>query len=62
MSTQGWIFMVGLRVFDLGALVAWLVWFYRLRDDDDGRGQRFIRDDNWLVQCSNPARQNAANR
>jgi len=30
--------------------------------DDDGLGQRFIRDDNRLVQCSNPARQNAANR
>ena len=27
--------MVGLRVFDVGALVVWLVWFFRLRDDDD---------------------------
>ena len=27
--------MVGLRVFDIGALVVWLVWFFRLRDDDD---------------------------
>ena len=27
--------MVGLRVFDVGALIAWLVWFYRLREDDD---------------------------
>ncbi len=35
--------MVGLRVFDVGALIVWLVWFFRLRDDDgddgdDGRG------------------------
>ena len=28
--------MVGLRVFDVGALIVWLVWFFRLRDDDDG--------------------------
>jgi hypothetical protein len=35
-TLEGWIFMVGLRVFDIGALVVWLVWFYRLRDDDDG--------------------------
>jgi hypothetical protein len=28
--------MVGLRVFDIGALIVWLVWFFRLRDDDDG--------------------------
>ena len=27
--------MVGLRIFDIGALVVWLVWFFRLRDDDD---------------------------
>ena len=27
--------MVGLRVFDVGALIVWLVWFFRLRDDDD---------------------------
>ena len=33
MSTEGWIFMVGFRVFDVGLLVAWLVWFYRLRED-----------------------------
>lgn len=26
--------MVGLRVFDVGGLIAWLVWFHRLRDDD----------------------------
>ena len=34
--------MVGLRVFDIGALIVWLVWFFRLReddgDDDDFRG------------------------
>jgi hypothetical protein len=35
-TLQGWIFMVGLRVFDIGALIVWLVWFFRLRDDDDG--------------------------
>jgi hypothetical protein len=28
--------MIGLRVFDVGALIVWLVWFFRLRDDDDG--------------------------
>ena len=38
MSLEGWIFMVGLRVFDVGALVVWLVWFFRLRDDDDDDG------------------------
>jgi hypothetical protein len=44
MSTEGWIFMIGFRVFDVGLLVAWLVWFFRLRDDgndpppDDGGG------------------------
>src|SRR3954454_16997789 len=27
--------MIGLRVFDVGALIVWLVWFFRLRDDDD---------------------------
>jgi hypothetical protein len=26
--------MVGFRVFDVGLLVAWLIWFFRLRDDD----------------------------
>ncbi|MBX5470025.1 MAG: hypothetical protein IRZ21_09025 [Thermoleophilaceae bacterium] len=35
MTTEGWIFMVGFRVFDVGLLVLWLVWFFRLRDDDD---------------------------
>ncbi len=35
MTTEGWIFMVGFRVFDVGLLIVWLVWFFRLRDDDD---------------------------
>jgi hypothetical protein len=35
MSLEGWIFMVGLRVFDIGALILWLVWFFKLRDDDE---------------------------
>ena len=35
MTTEGWIFMVGFRVFDVGLLVVWLVWFFRLRDDED---------------------------
>ena len=26
--------MVGFRIFDVGLLVLWLVWFFRLRDDD----------------------------
>jgi hypothetical protein len=39
MTLQGWIFMVGLRVFDVGALIVWLVWFFRLRDDDDEDGR-----------------------
>jgi hypothetical protein len=34
-TLTGWIFMVGLRVFDIGALVVWLVWFFRQRDDED---------------------------
>jgi hypothetical protein len=46
MSTEGWIFMVGFRLFDVGLLVAWLVWFFKLRDggggaeppDDEGGG------------------------
>jgi hypothetical protein len=43
MSLEGWIFMIGLRVFDVGGLVLWLVWFIKLREDDDdgeddGRG------------------------
>ena len=28
--------MVGFRVFDVGLLLLWLVWFFRLRDDDAG--------------------------
>jgi hypothetical protein len=35
MTTEGWIFMVGFRIFDVGLLIMWLVWFFRLRDDDD---------------------------
>jgi hypothetical protein len=42
-TLEGWIFMVGLRVFDVGALVVWLVWFFRLRDDDDDDGDDFRR-------------------
>jgi hypothetical protein len=43
MTTEGWIFMVGFRIFDVGLLIVWLVWFFRLRDDgddssDDGGG------------------------
>src|SRR3982750_2407795 len=34
MTTEGWIFMVGFRVFDVGLLIVWLIWFFRLRDDD----------------------------
>jgi len=36
--------MVGFRVFDVGLLIVWLVWFFRLRDDgsdppdDEGGG------------------------
>jgi hypothetical protein len=39
MTLEGWIFMVGLRVFDVGALIVWLVWFFRLREDDDDDGR-----------------------
>jgi hypothetical protein len=35
-SAEGWIFVVGFRIFDVGLLVIWLVWFFRLRDDDAG--------------------------
>ena len=32
--------MVGFRVFDVGLLVVWLIWFFRLRDDgDDSPGE-----------------------
>ncbi len=27
--------MVGFRVFDVGLLIVWLIWFFRLRDDQD---------------------------
>ena len=37
-TLTGWIFMVGLRVFDIGALIVWLVWFFKLRDDEDDEG------------------------
>jgi hypothetical protein len=38
-TTEGWIFMVGFRVFDVGLLIVWLIWFFRLRDDgDDSHG------------------------
>jgi len=36
--------MVGFRVFDVGLLIVWLIWFFRLRDDgsdppeDEGGG------------------------
>lgn len=45
MSTAGWIFMVGFRVFDLGAMIAWLVWFLRLRDEPDDPGDEGWGDD-----------------
>ena len=28
--------MVGFRIFDVGLLVVWLVWFLRMRNDDAG--------------------------
>ena len=40
--------MVGLRVFDVGALIVWLVWFFKLRDDQDddpSDDDDFRRDD-----------------
>lgn len=48
MTLEGWIFVVGLRVFDVGALIVWLVWFFKLRDDEDddaGEDDDFRRDD-----------------
>ncbi len=33
MTLEGWIFMVGLRVVDVGGFCAWLFWFFRIRDD-----------------------------
>lgn len=44
MTTEGWIFMVGLRVVDIGALVVWLVWFYRQSDNDEGDDFRWDDD------------------
>lgn len=35
MSTEGWIFMVGFRIFDVGLLILWMIWFFRLRNDED---------------------------
>ena len=37
--------MVALRVFDLGALIVWLIWFYRQKNDDDGPDDDWRRDD-----------------
>jgi hypothetical protein len=43
-STQAWIFLVGLRVFDLGGMIVWLVWFLRRgggndsHEDEEGGG------------------------
>jgi hypothetical protein len=44
-STEGWIFMVGFRIFDVGLLVFWLIWFFRLRDDDAGPSDEGSDDD-----------------
>jgi hypothetical protein len=46
MSPEAWIFMVGFRVVDIGALVVWLVWFYRQcdKEDDESDGDDFRRD------------------
>ena len=35
MTTQGWVFLVVFRLLDVGLLVLFLVWFFRLRDDGD---------------------------
>jgi hypothetical protein len=55
MSGAGWFFMVGLRVFDVLALVVWLVWFFKLREsepeeqtEDDG-GEEFQRRWSWSL-------------
>jgi hypothetical protein len=37
-TLEGWIFMVGLRVFDVGALIVWLIWFFRHSDGDGDDG------------------------
>ena len=43
--------MVGFRIFDVGLLIVWLVWFFRLRDDDDSADEGppyfgFVKDGN----------------
>ena len=45
MSLEAWIFLVGFRVIDLGALIVWMVWFYRQcdKDDDESSGDDFRR-------------------
>ena len=45
MSLEAWIFLVGFRVIDLGALIVWMVWFYRQcdKDDDEPGGDDFRR-------------------
>jgi len=56
-SLEGWIFMVGLRVFDIGALIVWLVWFFKLRDeddDDDGGDDDFRRGDEDVPETPSP--------
>ncbi|SEH13784.1 hypothetical protein [Thermoleophilum album] len=35
MTTEGWIFLVGFRIFDVGLLILWLIWFFRRRNDDE---------------------------
>jgi hypothetical protein len=35
MATEGWIFIVAFRLLDVGLLVFFLIWFFRLRDDGD---------------------------
>ena len=35
MIADGWIMMVGFRIFDVALLVVWLVCFFRLRKDDE---------------------------
>lgn len=38
MSTAGWIFLVGMRVIDVGGLIVWLIWFFRQQDEPDDWG------------------------
>ena len=56
MTTEGWIFMVGFRVFDVGLLVVWLIWFFRLRDDDDDSPRRRRRRGRGPGAASGPRR------